>query len=79
MDISALMTTMNKLHDQFRKEVDNVDPIHPDRKCDTTFLKRYIKAFDYYKIYMMLPEGHTYKHFYSARLTEILVEMGVEF
>lgn len=79
MDTPTMMETMGKLHYRFCKEVENVDPLHPDMKCDTTFLKRYIKAYDYYKIYMMLPEGHTYKHFYSARLTEILVEMGVEF
>lgn len=74
---NALMIAMGKLHDKFRKEVQNVDVLHPDIKCDTTFLKRYIKAYDYWKTYMMLPKEHCYKDYYSILLCDTLAEMGV--
>lgn len=79
MDNTTMMLTMDVLCQRFHKEVKNIDALHPDIKCDMTFLKRYIKAHDYYTTCMMLPEDHPYKNFYSNKLTDTLVELGVEF
>lgn len=73
---NKLMITMGCLGDKFHREVENVDALHPDIKCDTTFLKRYIKAYDYYKTYMMLPKDHCYKSHYLYLLVDLLAEMG---
>ena len=73
----ALMIAMDKLCKQFHKEVQNVDVIHSDIKCDTTFLIRYTKAYDYWKTYMMLPDEHCYKNYYSILVCDALKEMGV--
>ncbi len=73
---SKFMVIMDKLAKRFRYEVANVDPLHPDIECDTTFLRRYTKAYDYWKIYMMLPKDHVYKTHYLCLLADILAEMG---
>jgi len=74
---SKLLIAMNQLGDKFRYEVTHIDPLHTDIKCDTNFLKKYIKAYDYYKTYMALPEDHVYKSHYLCWLVDALAEMGV--
>lgn len=76
---NRLMIEMGKLGDRFHKEVQNVDPLHPDIQCDTTFLKKYIKTYDYWKTYMMLPPDNLYKDYYSILVCDALAEMGVKF
>lgn len=76
---TTVANIMTMLYERFCKEMENMNPMSPDTNCDTTFLKRYIRAYDYYKTYTMLPEGHSYKNYYSVLLTEILVEMGIQF
>ena len=73
---SKLMNAMDRLTKRFRYEVAKIDAFNPSTECNTTFLKRYTKAYDYWTIYRMMPEDHCYKTYYLCLLCDILAEMG---
>lgn len=47
MDDNKLKTIMNELHSIFIVENTNMHSQNPKSKCDTTFLKKYTKLYDY--------------------------------
>ena len=76
-DVSTLVSTMYILNKRFMKECQKVDALHPDIKCDTNFIRYYIKAYDLYVIYMNMPEEHRFKSHFLGLLIDALKKIEV--
>ena len=68
MDITTLTTIMDALEKKFYAEIAKVDILHPDRNCDTDFLKMFLSTYDYWRVYANMPEDHQYKAFYLSEV-----------
>ena len=77
-DISSLVTTMDILYKRFMKECQKVDSLHPDKNCDTNFIRNFTKAYDYYVIYMNMPENRPWKTHYLGLLLDSLKKITDE-
>ena len=68
MDITTLAGIMETLEKKFHAEAAKVDALHPNRDCDTDFMKMFLSTYDYWRIYSNMPEDHEFKAFYLSEL-----------
>ena len=72
MDISTMYETMISLHKKFDKEVEKLDLLHPDIDCDIQFLRLYIKAYEYWRVYVNMPENNMFKPHFLTLCADII-------
>lgn len=64
MDITTLTDIMKTLEKKFNAEIAKINVTVPDRNCDTEFLKLFLSTYDFWRIYLNMPENNPYKPFY---------------
>lgn len=72
-----LIATMDILHKKFMRECNKIYILHPDSKCDTNFVRDFIKAYNLYVIYMNMPEEYRFKSHYLGLLLDALKKIEV--